>query len=232
MGENIGAAARGMANFGLTDLRLVNPRDGWPNERAADTASGALEHMPPARVFQTLPEALADCQHIYGTTARERNMRKPVLNIQDAMKQAQAQYNQGLKIGFVFGPERTGLENEDLSVCHTAVMIPTNPEFSSINLGQSVFLTVYEWFRCTQNSREHPNTNLPHMPAPHENLYELLNRLESELDQAGFFRSDALRPTMMRNIRNMIIRGTPTDQEVRTFHGIISALIGKKSKKP
>lgn len=228
MGENIGAAARAMLNFGLTDLRLVTPRDGWPNQRAVDMSSGALDMMPPVQIFETLVGALADRHYVYGTTARTRDMNKPVSEIRDAAVQFFARARNKQNIGFVFGPERTGLSNEGLALCHEIITVPTNPDFSSINLAQSVLLVAYEWFRVQGHE---VNIGNKEAFAPHEKLEELFVRLEEELERGRFFRADDLRPTMMRNIRTMFMRAQFSEQEVSTFHGIISALIGNKTRK-
>ena len=223
MGENIGSAARAMLNFGLTDLRIVNPRDGWPSAKARTMSSGALQKMPPVQVFENTADAIADLHHVYATTARSRDMVKPVLTANDAASDMRTRINQ--KTGILFGGERAGLDNDDVALAHTIITIPANPDFTSINLGQAVLLTAYEWFQAGVS--EQPSDNIP---APHKDLDEMLTRLENELDSRGFFRSDDMKPTTARNIRSMFSRSDLTDQEVRTFHGIISALIGKKHK--
>lgn len=227
MGENIGAAARAMMNFNLSDLRLVAPRDGWPNPRAIDMASGALDIMPEPQIFETLHEALADCQYALATTARRRDMVKPVFTPQGAMPEL----HKHSKTALVFGPERTGLENDDLALCNGFITVPTNPDFASINLGQSVLLLAYEWMRSIDGT---PDQELPtgnSAPASHQELEDFFTRLEKELEAGHFFRDEGLRPTMVRNIRSSLIRATPTEQEVRTWHGIISSLIGNKTQK-
>lgn len=228
MGENIGAAARAMLNFGFHDLRLVAPRDGWPNQSAIDMSSGALDMMPPVQVFETLPAAIKDLHHVYATTARRRDMVKPVFTPRGAAADAQARLQSGQKTGLVFGRERTGLENDDLALCQAIITVPTNPEFSSINLAQSVLLVAYEWQMTQDNT---PAYDLPagsSFPAENAQLMELFERLENELETHNFFRSAGLKPTMVRNIRTLLTRAQMTDQEVRTFHGIISALTGAK----
>ena len=229
MGENIGAAARAMLNFGLSDLRLVAPRDGWPNQAAFDTSSGALNKIPPPQIFEHSAESLADCHYTYGTTARSRDMVKPAMDASAAAADAQARIAQGQKIAFIFGPERTGLENDDLALCNAVVHIPTNPDFSSLNLGQSVLLLAYEWRMTHENaalSAEHITDTPP--PAAQGDLHHFFERLEEELEKGRFFRDEDLKPTMIRNIRNMFMKMNSSEQELRTMHGIISALIGKK----
>lgn len=223
MGENIGAAARAMMNFGLRDLRLVAPRDGWPNQRAVDMSSGALDVMPPVQVYDTLAEALTGCTYVYATSARRRELNKPICTL----KEAAISSLKHERSAFVFGPERTGLDNDDLALCHEMITVPTNPDFSSINLGQAVLLVTYEWF---QNREEH-GFQEPLERAPHEKLEEMFTRLEAELEAGHFFREEGLRPTMARNIRTMLMRAEFSAQEVSTFQGMISALIGNKTRK-
>ena len=225
MGENIGAAARAMANFGLEDLRLVSPRDGWPNARAIDMASGAFEHMPQPQVFEGLKDAIADLHFTYATTARRRDLMKPVFTPGAAAKDVYNRAEQ--QIGFVFGPERTGLTNDDLSLCSAAITIPTNPDFSSLNLAQSVLLMAYEWHKGLDDTPERTSDMGDSFPVEQDKLDEFLIRLEGELNTAGFFKDAGLKPTMKRNIRNIFTRSELTDQEVRTLHGIISSLIRK-----
>ncbi len=229
MGENIGAAARAMLNFGLIDLRIVAPRDGWPNERAIDMAAGALDQMPEPQIFESLKDAITDLNYTYATTARRRDMVKPIFTPRSANKDAAERNAQTQAIGFVFGPERTGLSNDDLSLCSAAITIPTNPEFSSLNLAQSVLLIAHEWYSAHDRTPDKVMDSGDSRPVEQEKLEEMLTRLESELEAARFFRDEGLKPTMLRNIRNIFTRAELTDQETRTFHGIISALIGKKS---
>lgn len=224
MGENIGAAARAMANFGLSDLRLVKPRDGWPNERANDTASGAFDHMPAPQLFETLEEAIKDLNKTYATTARSRDMVKPVFTPDAAIEDSLA-LGDDAKIGFVFGPERTGLENEELSHCNAIINVPTNPDFSSLNLGQCVLLIAYALSRHCLEAEEVVLPVGDSMPVSQDKLDEFIDRLETSLEDADFFKADNLKPTMTRNIRNIFTRGDLSDQEVRTLHGILTALI-------
>lgn len=229
MGENIGAAARAMLNCGLTDLRLVNPRDGWPNEKANAMSSGALEKMPPVEVFDSTAEAIESCHFVLATTARSRAMVKPVFTARSAMQELLKRKQEGQKTAILFGAERTGLENDDISLAHGIINIPLNPGFSSLNLGQAVLLVVYEWFQALDDTPEYYTPTGDSIPVPHDQLTELYERLEDELEAHNFFRNPDQRPSMVRNLRNMLSRGNLTNQEVRTFHGIISALTGKKS---
>lgn len=230
MGENIGAAARAMMNFGLHDLRLVSPRDGWPNQAAIDMSSGALDLMPAPQIFNTLPESIADTHYIYATTARRRDMTKPAMDVRTAMEDAKQRRAQGQHIVFMFGPERTGLENEDLAHAHAIIHVPTNPDFSSLNLGQCVLLLAYEWMAAGEAPSDIFLDMGDSFPAPHKDLDAFFKRLENELDQGRFFKDDHLRANMMRNIRALFLRADLSDQELRTLHGIVSALIGNKTQ--
>lgn len=229
MGENIGAAARAMLNCGLDELRLVNPRDGWPSKPAEAMSSGALEKMPPVAVFNSTAEAIADCHYVYATTARPRDMTKPVYTARGAAEDMHKRGAEGQKIGLLFGGERAGLDNDDVARSHAVVTIPLNPDFTSLNLGQAVLLLSYEWYQIAADApaRQMPTGNS--IPVPHAELAELFQRLESELEAHHFFRNEGQKPIMIRNLRNLLTRADMTRQEVRTFHGIISALIGKKT---
>lgn len=226
MGENIGAAARAMLNFGLSDLRLVSPRDGWPNQRAADMAAGALEAMPPVQVFDTLAEAIADLQVVYATTARPRDMIKPVFTPKAAAIEASQHAEQAH--GFVFGAERTGLTNDEVALCQHIIQIPVNPDSSSINLGQAVLLIAYELFQAKDDTPPRALEHGDSAPATHGDFESFFGRLEDALEDGGFFSAPELRPTITRSIRNIFTRGQPSVQEVNTLQGILSALIGKK----
>lgn len=229
MGENIGACARAMLNCGIDELRIVNPRDGWPNERAQSMSSGALEMMPPVKVYNTTAEAVADCHYVYATTARPRDMVKPVVNAREAAEDVHAKSAEGQKCAYLFGCERTGLENDEIALAQAIITIPVNPAFSSLNLGQGVLLCAYEWFQA------HPHLPMPidpeNLPAPQAEFDNLMNRLEQALADGGFFRTPELRPTVSRNIKNTFVRTGLTSQEIKTFHGIIKAL-GAADKKP
>jgi tRNA/rRNA methyltransferase len=228
MGENIGAAARAMFNFGLSDLRLVKPRDGWPSARATAMASGALEKMPPVRVFDTLAEAIADLQFVLATTARPREMVRQVYTAAGAAEAFRKRDAERQKTGYVFGGERAGLNNDDIALCHGALTIPTGSEFSSINLGQSVLLVSYEWLKSGDDTLPRVLSTNGSPPVPHDKLEEFFARLEDELDKHHFFNTAEQKPPMVRNLRSLFVRGDLTEQEVRTLHGVISALTGKK----
>jgi tRNA/rRNA methyltransferase len=219
LGENIGAAARAMANFGLRNLRIVAPRDGWPNRMADDTSSGAFDEMDEIKIFPTLAEAAADLHYLYAVTARPRDIAKSTVTPDFAI--------QNLKPGtaFVFGPERTGLENDEVAQCQTILTIPSNPAFPVLNLAQSVSLLSWEIFKAQDKT---PGKIDNHDAAPLEKFEDMFTRLQSELEETGFFKTDDIKPRMIRNIRAMFLRGLWSDQEIRTFQGIISALISKK----
>ncbi|MFP4098149.1 MAG: RNA methyltransferase [Alphaproteobacteria bacterium] len=235
MGENIGATARAMLNLNLTDLRIIAPRDSWPNERANATASGALELMPPVKIYDTLQKAIKDLHFCLATTARQRDMVKPVYEPDTGIRKLQ-QYD---KTGIIFGAERTGLTNEEISLCQAILTFPTNPDFSSLNLSQSVLLTAYEWSKIshrnkktknrTKNKSAHRTPEKHNAPAPQSEITAFIERLEQDLEARRFFRTPEMKPTMMVNIRNIFTRTDITDQEVRTLHGILSALRGNKT---
>lgn len=228
MGENIGAAARAMLNCGVSELRLVNPRDGWPNERAEAMSAGALDKMPPVRVFPTTAEAIADLHHVYATTARPRDMVKNAMTARSAAADMRARAATGQRLGLLFGAERSGLGNDDVALSGTVITIPLNPGFSSLNLGQAVLLVAYEWMTAGDNTPARQMINNDSFPATQDSMTNLYARLETELQELGFFRAPDMKPTVIRNLRALLTRAEMTDQEVKTFHGMISALTGKR----
>lgn len=228
MGENIGAAARAMANFGLSDLRIVSPRDGWPNQKAIDMASGAFDIIPQPQIFESFDDAIKDLNKLYATTARPRDMVKPVYTPDAAIEDALPLLHSDGKVGFVFGPERTGIENEELSRCHAIINVPTNPDFSSLNLGQCVLLMAHAFSRVSIEANSKATPMGDSMPVSQDKLDEFLGRLEGELEAADFFKSDAIKPSMVKNIRNLFIRNDLSDQEVKTLHGVVTALVKKR----
>lgn len=231
MGENIGAAARAMANCGLSDMRIVNPRDGWPNERADAMSSGAFAKMNPVTIYQTTAQAIADCHYVYATTARPRDMVKPVLDAKEAAHDVIRRINDGQRCAFLFGPERTGLTNEDIALSHAILTIPTNPDFPSLNLGQGVLLCAYEWYQLHHRNAPIAAPAQPKpLPAPHEELNALFDRLENALKDGHFFKTQEMRPTVMRNLKNTLARAELTSQEINTLHGVITALGAKKTQ--
>lgn len=232
MGENIGATARAMLNCGLTELRLVNPRDGWPSEKAQAMSSGALDKMPPVKIFDTTEQALSDLQCVYATTARSREMNKQVFTAKQAADDVVTRVNnEQQKIGIVFGGERAGLDNDDVALCNHIISVPLNPDFSSLNLGQAVLLVCYEVYQSLLShdaSDQIQPLDDENRIAAHEDLYKLFERFEEELEDNHFFRTPEMKPSIMRNLKTMLARAELSEQEVRTYHGIISALTGKK----
>ncbi len=232
LSENIGTAARAMLNCTLTEMRLVAPRRDWLTERAVAAASGADAILREARVFPTTQEAIADLERIYATTGRNRFMVKPVMTPRQAAEQIRAQAAEGLATGVLFGPERTGLENDDVALADTVVMAPLNPQFASLNLAQSVLMIAYEWYQAAAPAiPAHTMTKGAAPPATKETLLGFYEHLERELDACGFFRVAEKRPGMVRNIRNMFARADLTLQEVRTLHGIVHELVTFRKKK-
>ena len=236
LGENIGASARAMANFGLDDLRLVSPRDGWPNDYAYKAASGADWVIDNAKVFDTTEAAVADLHYVYAATARPRDMVKPVISPEQAGADMRARAAENLNVGILFGRERAGLNNDQIALADTIVIAPVNPAFASLNLGQAVLLLGYEWFKpgartlgdgtrqdgpCDEPGLKMPGTR----PATKQELVGFYEHLESELDQSGFLKPVEKRPAMVRSIRNMFQRTQPTEQDVRTLRGIVSSLV-------
>lgn len=223
LAENIGAVARVMANFGLSDLRLVNPRDGWPQERAWASASGADWPLDDARVCAALPEALADLQVIFATTARPRELTLPVLTPREAAAELSSAAARGLKTGLLFGGERAGLETADVALCQAVVTIPIDPRFRSLNLAQAVAVNAYEW-RMTVEAAAPANFQDMAPPADGTTMLGLYEHFERELDASGFFHPPEKRPSMVQNLRAALAKGRWTEQEVRTFRGVITAL--------
>jgi tRNA/rRNA methyltransferase len=224
LGENIGAAARAMLNCGLTDLRLVTPRDGWPNTAAERAAVGAFELMPPVRVFGEVGAAIGDLTMVFATTARDRKMVKPIVTARHAALEARAHIAAGGKAGFLFGPERTGLLSDDVSLANKIVTVPLNPEFTSLNLGQAVLLIGYDWLQSGDATRAEQLPMNGTLPATQAELQNFFAHLERELDACGFLRNEEARPHMVRNLRNMWQRAQLTEQEVRTLHGMVKEL--------
>jgi tRNA/rRNA methyltransferase len=224
MGENIGAACRAMWNFGLDRMRLVAPRDGWPNPKAAAMASGAGRVIDRAMVTETTAEAVADLEYIYATTARPREMTKTVFTPEAAMADALSRIREGRKVGVLFGPERTGLENEDVVRAQAIISVPANPAFPSLNLAQCVLLTAYEWRRqASEPAGEVFHTGRSEL-ASREGVERVIAHLERELETAGFFFPPEKGPSMRANLRNLFSRAPLTDQDVRTLHGVVRAL--------
>jgi tRNA/rRNA methyltransferase len=235
LGENIGTAARAMANFGLHEMRLVAPRDGWPNGKAFTASSGAHWILDGAKVYDDVTASLKDMNYVYATTARPRDMIKEVITPEQAGHDMRARIGRGEKIAMLFGRERFGLSNEEISLADIIVTAPVNPAFASINIAQAVLLMGYEWFKNqaeTLGQQTHelaaldgPGLQMPDTrPATKEELYGFFGHLEQELDEAGFFKTDKKKPTMLRNIRNLFMRAELAEQEIKTLRGVVSSL--------
>lgn len=238
LGENIGFAARAMTNFGLTDLRLVAPRDGWPNDKARAAAAGAAALVDQATVYSSVAEAIGGLNFVLASTARPREMVKPVLSAESAAAELRRRAAGAERTGILFGPERSGLDNDTIALADAILTAPVNPEFASLSLPQAVLLFGYEWFkanaaapslgRATGFDRpaaeglSFPGTR----PAVRAELLALFEHLEGELDRAGFLYPAEKRPSMVRAIRNMFHRMSATEQDVRTWRGIVAALAG------
>ena len=229
LAENIGAAARAMANFGLADLRLVRPRDGWPQDRAWASASGADWPLEGARVFQRIEDAMADLRLVFASTARPRELRLPILTPREAAAELHAASSAGQPVGLVFGGERAGLETQDIALCQGVITVPIDPKFRSLNLAQAVAVISYEW-RMAVLDRPPPAFRDRAEPAAQEVLAGLYGQLESELHAAGFFHPPEKTPSMLNNLRAIFARARLSDQEARTLRGVITALSKGRGK--
>ena len=223
LAENIGAVARVMANFGLSDLRMIRPRDGWPQERAWASASGADWPLNNARIFDRIEDAVGDLHRLYATTARPRETRLPILTPREAAADVHDAAGQGLNCGLLFGGERAGLETCDIALAQAIVTIPIDPRFRSLNLAQAVALCAYEWRTATLD-RPPPAFREGEAPADQGEMIGLYEHLERELDASGFFYPPEKTPSMVRNLRVIFARSRLTVQEVRTLRGVITAL--------
>lgn len=236
--ENIGMTARAMGNCALNELRIVRPRDPWPlseihQKRMEAASSGADDILHQAKLFDTVEEAVADLNFVYATTARSHDMVTRVMTPRGAIPDMVERTQAGEKVGVMFGPERTGLINEYIALAGAKITIPLNPHFMSLNLAQTVLLIGHEWFQAhdeTPATQIHVGGSHPANRADYMNFFR---RLEAELDEAGFFTSEEMRPSMTRNLHNALQRAEMTEQEIRTFHGVLSALVTgpKRSKK-
>ncbi len=235
LGENIGMAARAMANFGLFELRLVEPREGWDRGRAINAASSAYATVEKAQVFNDLKAALQDMNCVYATTARPRDMTKEVITPELAGHDMRTRINRGEKLGLMFGRERFGLNNDEVSLADVIVTAPVNPAYASLNIAQAVLLMGYEWFRHDAVSLGQATPELEAMRGPglkmpgtraatKDELHGFYGHLESELLASGFFKTDKKQPTMMRNLRNIFGRAALTEQEIKSLRGVVSSL--------
>ena len=224
MGENIGAAARAMWNFGLDRMRITSPRDGWPNQRAVAMASGAGRLLDEAQLFDSTDDAISDCTYVYATTARDRDLTKPVMTPEAAMRDARDRIAAGQKVAVLFGPERAGLENDDIVRANAMVSVPVNPEFASLNLGQCVLLTAYEWQRATSEAVENFVSHEGGL-AEQKDIAALSAHYEERLDDAGFFYPPAKAAHMKQNLRNLWSRLPLTRADAQMLHGMMRQLV-------
>jgi len=232
LGENIGMAARAMLNCGLTDLRLVKPRDGWPNKDAVAASADASLVIENTRVYQTTKDAVADLELLFATTARPRDMVKRVVTARQATVELHDFATRSGKAGVLFGREAKGLLNDDVALADAVLSVPLNPGFSSLNLAQAVFAVGYEWYQYSDATPASEISMPKHTrPGTKQELIYLFEHLEEALDDSGFLRVADKRPTMVRSFRNMLGRADLTEQEIRTFRGIITSLVGKRKKR-
>ncbi len=224
LGENIGAVARAMLNCGLDRMTLVNPREEWPNQRAVTMASGATQVLDNAVLCDSVEDAVAGLTTVYATTARPREMSVRVVTPRQAGSEIRDAEARGETVGILFGPERSGLVNEHVVLADTVITVPLNPAYSSLNLAQAVLLVAHEWFTAGDGTPPDQMSTPGTWPAEKHELIALFERLEQGLEEGGYFRSPDLRDTATRNIRAMLQRARLTEQEVRSFHGMISAL--------
>ena len=229
LGENIGAAARGMWNFGLDRMRITSPRDGWPNSRAVAMASGAGRLLDEAQLFDTTAEAVADCTYVYATTARPRGLTKPVLSPEEALRDAAARTREGQKVAVMFGPERAGMENDDIALANAIINVPVNPEFSSLNLAQCVLLCGYEWRRASTEVVASRMEMAGEWAEQHE-VEKLAEHYEERLDEAGFFYPEHKAPSMKLNLRNLWSRMPLTRHDVQMLHGVMRQMVRWKER--
>jgi tRNA/rRNA methyltransferase len=223
LGENIGKAARAMLNFGLVEMRLVAPRDGWPNPSAGPAASGADIVLERAQVYETVADAVADCAHVYATTVRKRGVTKPVVTPEQAARDIRAS---GERVAILFGPERSGLETDDVALARTILTVPINPEFGSLNLAQAVILVAYEWSKG-ESLASPPTTELD-PPAPQQELDGMIGQLDTMLEDSGYYFPPDRVPATRRTLRTLLTKPQWTSQELRTLRGVLSALDGRK----
>ena len=228
MGENIGSAARAMLNFGLENMRVVAARDGWPSQSAVATASGAGRVLDQARHFSSFHDAVGDCHFVFATTARGRDLTKPIYDPKKAMKIAFEKISDGQNVGIIFGPERAGLENTEVVRSNALITVPVNPNFSSINLAQTVLLLSYEWFLAVGIYEENLSNNRKTSVAPILEIEKLSEQYENELEKIGFFFPEEKATSMKSTLRNIWSRLPLTVSDVRAFHGILRHLLKRR----
>ncbi|MEC9268171.1 RNA methyltransferase [Pacificispira sp.] len=225
LGENIGMCARAMLNCGLTKMRIVRPRDGWPNQKARDASSGALDVIDGATLHETVEDAVADLTRVYATTGRKREMVETVMTPRAAASDIRKVSSVGgERCGVLFGGERSGLNNDDVAKADVILRVPLNPDFKSLNLAQAVLLVGYEWFIAADETPDFDLDIGGSRPATRQEIDIYIDRLGRGLDEGGFFRAPEMRPTVMRNIRLLFQRANLTDQDIRTLHGIVESL--------
>ncbi|MBD0416643.1 RNA methyltransferase [Oryzicola mucosus] len=233
LGENIGMVARAMANFGLSELRLVRPRDGWPSEKARAAASRADHVIDAVTVYDDLPAALADLNFVFATTARERDGFKPVRGPVEAGRALRGRFVAGQKTGILFGRERFGLDNEEVGLADEIVTFPVNPAFASLNIAQAVLLMSYEWMKSGLENETDTAFKVPEVaPAPKELLQGLFDHLESALQVRGYFRPPQKKPKMVDNIRAVLTRAGFAESELKVLRGVVASLDYFSPKEP
>lgn len=224
LGENVGTTARAMLNFGLSDLRLVRPKCGWPNVKALKACSGATEVLNRVRLYESTDEATADLRLVLATTARPRDLPKPVVTAAEAGRDLRSTMADGYAAGILFGPERTGLSNDDLIYADAVLSVPLNPGYSSLNLAQAVLLIAYEWFQTSNPDRPKPSTTKARRPATKGELQGLLNHVAEELDDTNFFRTPDRRQSMLQSMKVLIQRANLREPDVHLLRGMVKAL--------
>jgi len=224
LGENIGAAARAMANFGLSRLRLVKPKQAWPNDKARMMAAGADRILEAVALYDTLEAAIADCSFVFATTARAHDQAKAVVSAAEAAALMAPRVTAGETVAVVFGRERNGLENDEVALADRIVTLPVNPAFASLNLAQAVVIVAYEWFKLASGGTLPFGMPQKSAPAPKEQLLAFFASVERELEKVEFFRPPDKRETMQINLRNIFTRMQPTRQDIQTLHGVIMAI--------
>lgn len=225
LGQNIGKAARAMLNFGLTEMRLVAPRDGWPNPDAGPAASGADVILEQAQLFESVEEAIADCNHVFASTVRRRDLVMPVLRPEEMAERIAAESGRS---AILFGPERSGLETEDVALANAIVTVPINPDFGSLNLAQAVILLAYEWSRTI--SLAQPPAKPLEEPAPHGELEGLIGQLDEELERKGYFHPPSRAQATRNTLRTILTKTRWSSREVKAVRGVIRALVGPARK--
>ncbi len=227
--ENIGMSARAMMNCGLSELRIVNPRDSWPlgeihQQRMDSASSGAETILKNAKIFDTLEQAIADLNYVYATTARAHDMINRIVTARAASDDMVTRLGDGQKVGVLFGPERTGLTGDQVALASARITIPLNPEFTSLNLAQAVLLIGYEWYQAQDQTPQNQLRIGDTRPATREEYLNLFGRLEHALEDSDFFTAKEMRPYMIRSLHSTLQRAEMTEQEVRTWHGVVTAL--------